>query len=133
MDLSTVHHGITKRPQKKRVGRGASRAFPTSSFQESLEIAEAIHTHAAGNKIRRLTLFDSINKSPDSGPSRMLVTNSSKYGLTMGGYQADYIELTPKGRVATDPEAERWADRYGDALEPIMADKGLYRVHTEAI
>ena len=33
-------------PAKKRVGRAASRAFPTASFQESLEIAEAIQAHA---------------------------------------------------------------------------------------
>src|SRR5262249_1604311 len=30
--------------------------------------------------------------------------------------------------IATDNEARRWADRYADALEPILADPGLYRV-----
>jgi len=116
-------------PAKKRVGRAASRAFPTASFQESLEIAEVIQAHAAGNKIRRLTLFDAIKKSPDSGTSRMLITNSSKYGLTTGGYQADYLELTPKGRIATDPEAnpkDRLKARFELAIATIPPFKTLY-------
>lgn len=105
------------------------RNFPTVSFEESLEIAEAIQKHAAGAKIRRLTLFESIKKSPDSGPSRTLVTNSSKYGLTVGGYQADYLELTPKGRTATDPEAspkDRLKARFDLAIASIQPFKELY-------
>jgi predicted N-formylglutamate amidohydrolase len=34
--------------------------------------------------------------------------------------------------VPTDAEAERWADRFGDALEPILADPALYRVFERA-
>ena len=105
------------------------RNFPTVSFEESLEIADAIHKHAAGAKIRRITLFDALQKSPDSGPSRTLVTNSSKYGLTIGGYQADYLELTPKGRVATDPEVspkERLKARFDLAVADIPPFKALY-------
>jgi hypothetical protein len=105
------------------------RNFPTVSFEESLEIANAIHKHAAGGKIRRLTLFQAINKSPDSGTSRMLITNSSKYGLTTGGYHADYLELTPKGRVATDPDSpakEQLKARFDLALGDIPPFKTLY-------
>jgi len=105
------------------------RSFPTASFEESLEIAEAIQKHASGGKIRRLTLFESIRKSPDSGPSRMLVTNSSKYGLTVGGSHADYLELTPKGRIATDPEAsprDRMRARFDLAIAGIPQFKELY-------
>lgn len=70
---------------------------PVGSFEESFNFAKEIYKLGAGEKVRRLTLFDNIGKSPDSGPSRMLITNSSKYGLTKGGYQADFLELTPKG------------------------------------
>ena len=35
--------------------------FPAASFEESLTIATAIQKHAAGQKIRRLTLFDRTN------------------------------------------------------------------------
>jgi hypothetical protein len=105
------------------------RSFPTVSFEESLEVAEAIQRHAAGGKIRRFTLFDALNKSPDSGPSRMLITNSSKYGLTTGGYQAEHLELTPKGRIATDPEVspkERLKARFDLAIADIPPFKALY-------
>jgi hypothetical protein len=118
-----------KKSPKRLVGRAASKAFPTFSFQESLEIAEAIHAHAAGGKIRRLTLFDAIKKSPDSGSSRMLVTNSARYGLTTGSYQAEHLELTPKGRIATDPDAnpkERLKARFELAIGNIPPFKTLY-------
>lgn len=119
----------TKTVAKKSVKRGTLRTFPTFSFQESLQIAEAIQTHAAGAKVRRLTLFDALGKSPDSGTSRMLITNSSKYGLTTGGYQADYLELTPQGVLATDPEAnlkERLKARFELAVAKIPPFKALY-------
>ncbi|QAT50233.1 hypothetical protein EQM14_10905 [Caproiciproducens sp. NJN-50] len=84
----------------------AIRAFPALSYEESLIIANGIWQYASGQKIRRITLFDQIGKAPESGPSRTLVTSSAKYGITLGGYQADYIELTPDGSVATNPEEE---------------------------
>src|SRR4051794_7193771 len=62
--------------------------FPAVPFEEALTIANAIQKHAAGQKVRRLTLFDSLGKSPDSGASRQLITNSNKYGLTKGSYTA---------------------------------------------
>ncbi len=61
-------------------------------------LAEAFQKFAAGQtRVRKLTLFDKIGESPDSGPSRQLITNSSRYGLTKGGYQAEFLELTPEG------------------------------------
>lgn len=113
----------------KKLGRAAAKPFPTVSFQEALELAEAIQAHGVGGKLRRLTLFDVINKSPDSGPSRTLITNSSKYGLTTGGYRADYLELTPKGRLATDTEVnakERVKARFELAIMNIVPFKLLY-------
>jgi hypothetical protein len=44
-----------------------SSLFPACSFEEALTIANAIQKHASGQKVRRLTLFDSMGKSPDSG------------------------------------------------------------------
>jgi hypothetical protein len=117
-----------KRP--KKVGRAASKMFPTVSFEEALTISEAIQAQAGGTgKIRRLTLFDALNKSPDSGSSRMLITNSSRYGLTAGGYAAEYLELTQKGNVATNPEADTKAKlraRFDLAINAIPPFKALY-------
>jgi hypothetical protein len=103
------HHArkIGTKTAKKAIGRAASKAFPASSFQEALTIADAIQAYSGGSgKIRRLTLFDALKKSPDSGPSRQLVTNSARYGLTTGSYKAEHLELTSKGNLATNVEGD---------------------------
>ena len=78
-----------------------ARPFPTCPFEDILVIGNAIQEFAAGEKIRRITLFDHIDRSPESGPSRALITNSKKYKLTKGGTQAEHIELTDLGKIAT--------------------------------
>src|SRR5262249_15304359 len=101
-----------------------SRPFPASTFEEALEIADGIQKYAAGQRIRRLTLFDKLGKSPESGPSRQLITNSAKYGLTTGSYKAEYIELTSDGRVASSPDAnpqDRLSARFKLAIGQIPA------------
>lgn len=111
------------KPAQKR------RSFPNSSFKDALTIAQVIQTVGAGNRMRRLTIFDSLQKSPDSGSSRMMVINSARYGLTTGGYQADYIELTPTGRIASDPEGnpkEGLKARFDLAVSQIEPFKFLY-------
>lgn len=106
-----------------------SRPFPAASFEESLELAQAIHRLSGGKSIRRLTLFDELGKAPESGPSRQLITNSNKYGLTKGGYAAEYIELTEDGALASSDEApprERTRAQIKCALEMIPIFKALY-------
>jgi len=94
-----------------------------------LTIATAIQKHAAGQKVRRLTLFDQMGKSPDSGPSRQLISNSNKYGLTKGNYQAEHLELTQEGRAATSTETnqrDKLTVQFKLAIEKIPPFKGLY-------
>lgn len=103
--------------------------FPSTSFEEALTIANAIQKHAGGQKVRRLTLFDQISKSPDSGSSRQLITNGGKYGLTKGSYTAEHLELTPDGKLATStdtPSREMLAARFKLAIEKIPIFKELY-------
>ncbi len=57
------------------------------------------------NEVRRVTLFDHLNRSPESGASRQSITNSSRYGLTKGGYQAETLTLTEDGSRAVNPDA----------------------------
>ena len=73
-------------------------------FEEVLHLSQAIWECASGKRVRKITLFDHLGKSPDSGPSRFLITSSSKYGLTTGGYQAEYLELTDDGAKASNPD-----------------------------
>jgi hypothetical protein len=96
--------GVRKRRVKTVKSRArASRPYPASSFKEATPIAEAIHQFASGQRVRRLTLLKQINKSPNSGPTKQLITNSGKYKLTTGSYAAEWLALTPEGSVATGP------------------------------
>jgi hypothetical protein len=136
--------GATKRKARKKSSGKSSQAsdtqedarrgrrttlFPASSFEEALTIPNAIQKHAAGQKVRRLTLFDQIKKSPDSGPSRQLIINANKYGLIKGNYSAEHLELTPDGKIATSVETspkERLAMQFKLAIEKIAPFKALY-------
>lgn len=89
----------SNQPKKNR-----KKLSPVGSFEESFNFAKEIYKLGAGEKVRRLTLFDNLGKSPDSGTSRALITNSGKYGLTKGGYKADFLELTPKGHQSVSDE-----------------------------
>ncbi len=110
-------------------GRRASAAFPLVPFSTVLILAEAIQTHAAGQPMRRLTLFEKLSKSPESSASRLLLINSSRYGLTVGGYAAETISLTELGKKATSPEeppASKMMARFKLAVESIVPFKFLY-------
>lgn len=105
------------------------RSFPASTFEDALFLAQAIQQFAAGQKVRRLTLFDSLKKSPDSGDSRQFMTNSSRYGLTTGSHNSEYIELTADGKIATSQEVDerqRLRARFKLAIESIQPFKDLY-------
>lgn len=126
----------TKGTRKKTENRGRKPAsvspFPRTTFQEALALAEAIQQHASGQRVRRLTVFDKLGKSPDSGSSRMTVTNSGKYGITEGGYQAEFIELTELGQKATSPDVpsrQRTSARFNLAVKNIPAFNHLYETN----
>lgn len=86
-------------------GRPPGTSFPPLPIEAALELANAIQEHASGQPIRRLTLFEKLNRSPESSSSRMIITNSNRYNLTEGGYHAEILNLTDLGKGATDPEA----------------------------
>ena len=113
------------RKRKKR----QQRPFPACSFKEAMELAESILDYGSGQPVRRLSLFDHLKKSPESGPSRQLITNSNKYGLIQGSYAAEHLELTSEGAKAVDEEInsrERIKARVKLAIEQIPVFKGLY-------
>lgn len=116
-------------PQTRIRRKRPQRDFPTLTFEEALELAFAIQKHASGQKIRRLTLFQEMGRSAESGTSRQLVTNSSKYGLTIGSYKAEHLELTPDGYTATAedvPEREKIRARFKLAIEQITPFEKLH-------
>ena len=105
----------TRQPRTRK-----ERKFPALTFGEALLLAEGIQRYAAGKKVRRLTLFEKLDKEPDSSESRRLVTASGQYGLTKGSYQAEFLELTPEGNEATSedsPEAKKLSARFNLAIK----------------
>lgn len=105
------------------------RPFPNISFNEALVLADAIQEHGSGQKIRRLTLFDALGKSPDSGTTRKLIIGSNAYGLTTGSYSAEFLDLTDSGRAASDPAASTRAKRRAQinlAITNIDSFAGVY-------
>lgn len=99
-----IEETAVKEPEKGKRKR-VTRLFPALTYEECLSLANAIWEFASGQRIRRLTLFDQIGKSPESGTSRTLITASNKYGLIDGSTQSEYIELTTIGALATNPDS----------------------------
>jgi hypothetical protein len=113
---------------KGRKRSRTTRTYPASSFNDALEIGSAIYEHA-GNRIRRLTLLEKLGRSPTSGSTRQMITNSSKYGITTGSYNADYLELTPEGRTIFDdsnPLRNIFQAKFALAIDQIAPFKKLY-------
>ncbi|WPG39630.1 hypothetical protein [Variovorax sp. EBFNA2] len=107
----------------------SSRPFPACSFEEAAAFAKQLFDFGAGRPVRKITLFDHLGKSPDSGATRQIITNSGKYGLTKGSYAAEMLEITPEGAKAVDqehPARERAKARIFLGLENIPAFKALF-------
>jgi hypothetical protein len=121
---------VTKAGTVQRRSRRTA-LFPAASFEEALSIGLAMQKLAGDQKVRRLTLFDSLGKSPESGSSRQMLVNSNKYGVTTGGVNAEYLELTPDGKLATGSEVrppEKLRSRFKLAIEGIEPFKALYEL-----
>src|SRR5277367_2559695 len=106
-----------------------TRPFPAASFEEALSFARELFTVGSGRPVRRLTLFDHLGKAPESGASRMLITNANRYGLISGGYTAEQLELTADGVRAVDENVskrELARTRVKLAIEGIEPFKQLY-------
>lgn len=126
-----------KRKATKKAAAGSNkprrtrhaRPYPASSFADALPLGEAIMKYASGDKVRRLTLLQQMDKSPNSGPTKMMITNSGKYGITKGSYSAEYLELTDEGRIAVDaaaPPRERRRASFALAIAGVEPFNMLY-------
>lgn len=125
-------NGASGKPRARR--RRKQRPFPASSFKQASELAEAMLEIGGGARdVRRVTLFDHLGRSPESGPSRQAVTNSARYGLTEGGYQAETLTLTDEGLRAVNPDSsprEQARAQFKLGIEGIDPFKALYERFT---
>src|SRR6185436_871712 len=99
--ISDVQNTIAKKIKRKTKKRASNklpkrsrgyklREFPLISFEECYNFTKSIYDLGSGQPVKRLTLFDKINKSPESSTSRILITNASKYGLINGNKQSEF-------------------------------------------
>ena len=101
--IDEVNSRVEEVVKKKR----NQRLFPSCGFEDSLSFATEIFKYGSGKPVRRLSFFDHIKKSPESGPSRQLIVNANKYGLTKGSSSSEQLELTTDGITAVDEEASK--------------------------
>ncbi len=117
-------------PAQAQAGRRRRpRTFPVLSFEEALFLANSIQKHGAGQPIRRLTLFEALDRSPDSGSARRLMTSSNQYGLTNGSYSSEMLSLTQLGSTASDPNSApgaKLAARADLAINKIAPFRAIY-------
>lgn len=122
--------------QAENGGKKARRTslFPASTFEDSIELALAILRAGAGQPVRRITVLDEMGKSPSSGTTRQMITNSSKYGLTTGSYNAETLALTPTGKIAVDDavsEVQRTRARFDLAVRGVELFNKMYETYLD--
>lgn len=113
-------------PAKKVVGRRASDVptFPRHSLSMALKLAQSIETNNAGRPYDKITLAKSLDMSPNSSGYRNLITSSSRYGLTEGGYQAEKIALTALGSSIVAPTSD---SQKNQGIKQAMLNPDLFR------
>ena len=120
-----------KRKSKKRAqaGRPPKKPFPSLTFEDVILYGETIQKLGAGHKVRRDEVFRKLGKSPKSSTSKKITTQSNFYSLTNGSYVAEHVELTEKGKLATNPEESedvKQQARFDLAIVGVQAFKTLY-------
>lgn len=89
----------------------------------------AIWNIAAGQKVRRLRVFEHLSRNADSGASRQLVANASRYGLIDGYGRSEHLQLTDMGTAAINPETnprQKIQTRFDLAITRISPFNVLY-------
>lgn len=89
--------------KKKRVSQTD---VPAYSLEHALRVPTAIADNYASEPCKPLEVAVALNVSPTSGPFKMLTGASIAYGLTVGGYNASEIELTPLAKRILSPLEE---------------------------
>lgn len=113
----------------KKNYRKALKNIPALPFEEAIQLAETIWKCGTGPKVRRITLFDHMDKSPEGNFSRAMVTASSKYKLTTGSNGAEYIELTEIGGIASNPESSKTEAARARFQLAIMSNKFFEKLY----
>lgn len=94
----------SKKNKDKEKRKYTQPPFPYFDLENTLAIAQSIAENNACKPYSRLSLAESIDRSPESSGFRTLITSSTSYGLTDGSYIAPQIKLTPLGLSIVAPK-----------------------------
>ena len=94
-----------------------TRPYPTHSFQDSVPIAETIQRVNGGLPVETELLAKEMGTSARSSSFIQKLNASSKYGLTVGSYSDDFIQLTELGESVTAPGSAE--ERDNSVLEAV--------------
>jgi hypothetical protein len=101
------HKSAKEEPAPKAKRTAVSQSdIPRHSLREALTISQAITDNFAGQPTTPLQIAMALDISPTSSAWRTLTGASVAYGLTIGGYNADKIDLQELGRRSTAPTEE---------------------------
>lgn len=79
---------------------------PSVSLESAFTVCQAIWDNYAGDPSKPLAVAKALEKSPASSAFRMTCGASIAYGLTEGGYNAEFISITELGRKILAPTEE---------------------------
>lgn len=93
---------------------------PSISLHQAIRIPQAIADNYASKPTTPLNVAAALDIQPTSGPFKTLCGASIAYGLTIGGYNASEIEITPLGLRIVRPmeEGQDLAARCEAILKP---------------
>lgn len=99
--------------------------FPKDSFEEALQVAQAIEDKNSGNPLPPQEVAIALDRSPGSSAFRILLSSSNKYGLTTGSFNTPRIAITDLGKDIVEPKDEdSRKDATGNSsLKPEMFSK----------
>ena len=80
------------------------RPYPTHSLEQALSVPTAIQESNSGLPFDRALLARALGTTPASSGYTMRLNSSAKYGMTQGGYNDDFIALTPRGESMVAPK-----------------------------
>ena len=97
-----------------------TRPYPQLVLKETLAIARTIQEANSGLSCDRVLLAKALGTTPASSRFITMLTSSSRYGITEGGYKDRSINLTDRGMSIVSPKSteEQTAGLLSAAMEP---------------
>ena len=97
---------IKETPEEEKRSKLSQKDVPSMTLDKSLKLARAIVENYASKPVTPLQAARAMDILPTSSGFRMLCGASVAYGLTVGGYNVDKIELQPLALRILKPKKE---------------------------